>query len=403
MSAPILNPALLISPVESGYVAYDPVSDQLHELNPLAALIAELCDGTRTVDEIRELVGPLLPEGQAGEIDRWIEEAAKAGVLTFDGGSSGGQRELSADELAKLASRLEDHGKTRTAFLCQRRAAELAPDQPKKWYDLGELAYALGRRPEARAAYEKYLQLKPDDAEISHLLVALRDEPPPPRMPDRAVQQMYQHFAPTFESNLVDELNYRGPEGLQQVIDAVIGDRRQLAILDLGCGSGLAGVRFKPLAACLVGIDLSPEMLALARARDIYDRLEVAEITAWLARSSESFDLIVSCDCLIYFGDLRQVVAPAARLLRPGGVLAFTLERGEHDPFRLTDSGRYAHDPRHVSEVAAEAGLVVKRLDEGFLRTEYAADVIGLFVALQKPSAVESSASPRLAAPARGG
>jgi predicted TPR repeat methyltransferase len=201
-------------------------------------------------------------------------------------------------------------------------------------------------------------------------------------MPNKAVRQMYQHFAPTFESNLIGELNYRGPEGVQQIIDPLLGDRRQLAILDLGCGSGLAGERFKPLAESLVGVDISPEMLALARARDIYDRLEVAEVTEWLGRSTETFDLIVSCECLIYFGDLRQVVIPAAKRLLAGGILAFTLERGDRYPFRLTDSGRYAHDAKHVSEVAAEAGLIVKSLDEGFLRKEYGADVTGLFVAL---------------------
>jgi len=201
-------------------------------------------------------------------------------------------------------------------------------------------------------------------------------------MPDKAIQQMYQHFAPTFESNLIGELSYRGPEGVQQIIDPLLADRRQLAILDLGCGSGLAGVRFKPFAASLVGVDISPEMLALARAREIYDRLDVAEITEWLSRSTESFDLILSCDCLIYFGDLRQVVLPAAKRLLPGGMLAFTLERGDRYPFRLTDSGRYAHDARHVTEVAAEAGLIVKSLDEAFLRKEYGVDVTGLYVAL---------------------
>ena len=41
MDNPALNPAILLSPVENGYVAYDPVSDRLHELNPVAAVIAE--------------------------------------------------------------------------------------------------------------------------------------------------------------------------------------------------------------------------------------------------------------------------------------------------------------------------------------------------------------------------
>jgi hypothetical protein len=45
MSNPRLNPVILLSPVETGYVAYDPVRDYLHELNPVAALLTELCDG----------------------------------------------------------------------------------------------------------------------------------------------------------------------------------------------------------------------------------------------------------------------------------------------------------------------------------------------------------------------
>ena len=58
MSNPVINPVILLSPVENGYVAYDPASDRLHHLNPVAALIAELCDGSRGVEDIRALAGP---------------------------------------------------------------------------------------------------------------------------------------------------------------------------------------------------------------------------------------------------------------------------------------------------------------------------------------------------------
>src|SRR5216683_3063542 len=49
MLNPIINPVILLSPVENGYVAYDPVADRIHHLNPIAALLAELCDGSRTI------------------------------------------------------------------------------------------------------------------------------------------------------------------------------------------------------------------------------------------------------------------------------------------------------------------------------------------------------------------
>jgi predicted TPR repeat methyltransferase len=181
-----------------------------------------------------------------------------------------------------------------------------------------------------------------------------------------------------------DSLSYQAPERLQELIRAEMGDAAGLEILDIGCGTGLAGVGLKERAARLVGIDLSPEMIEVARERGIYDQLEVAEITEWLEQSTAEFDLIVCCDCLVYFGDLQPVAAGAARRLKPGGCLAFTTERGEKYPFHLTDSGRYTHHADTIREVAAKAGLVVGRLEEGFLRTERGVEVTGLLVLLRK-------------------
>jgi predicted TPR repeat methyltransferase len=384
MQNPALNPHIVLAPVESGYLAYDSSSGQVHELNPLAALITELCDGSRSVDEIRGELTPLLPEDKAGEVERWIDGATDAGLLIRDGSAASNQHSLSAEELSELAKRLRRGGKTRLAFQCQQTVVKLAADDADAWCYLGELAHIIGQRDEARAAYERYLSLEPDDAEVKHILVALRDEAPPSRAPDECIQQLYERFSSFYEKNVCDDLDTQAPDRIRELAQAALGDREGLALLDLGCGTGLAGVQLKPRASRMVGIDLSPQMVELACARSLYDQLEVAEITDWLRRSSDHFDLVAGCDCLIYFGDLRQVVAPAGSLLNPGGAIVFTVERGDHYPFCLTDSGRYAHHPDHVREVAKEAGLEVVRLEEGYLRMEYGSEVTGLFAALRK-------------------
>src|ERR1700719_2766910 len=122
MHNPTVNPAIRLASVESGYLAYDPAADRLHELNPVAALIVELCDGTRPVEEVHELVKPLLPEGVgAEEIDRWINEAIQAGLFTWSNGNSAARQELSAAELTKLAKRLRARANIPMAYRCQRR------------------------------------------------------------------------------------------------------------------------------------------------------------------------------------------------------------------------------------------------------------------------------------------
>ena len=98
------------------------------------------------------------------------------------------------------------------------------------------------------------------------------------------------------------------PQRLEELLEGVLGERGGLRVLDLGCGTGLSGLNLKPWAAHLTGVDLSPEMAEKARARAIYDRLEVAELTGWLAQNQDYYDLIVACDTLIYFGDLEAVM-----------------------------------------------------------------------------------------------
>ena len=383
MRKPLLDPAILLSPVEDGYVAYDPRSDQLHRLNPSAALIVELSDGRRSVEEIYQIAAPLLPSNVEAEVNRWVDEAANCGVLTFDAPEDhhAAGREMSAEDLTDLAQRLRDAGKIQTAFICQRRAVELTPGDTAMLADLGELAHILGRRDDARDAYQRYLELEPNDAEVRHLLVSLRDEAPPPRVPDECIEQLYHRFSSFYETNMCDELDYQAPNALLATIEESIGGRSDLSVVDLGCGTGLFGQKIKSRASRLVGVDLSPEMVEIAKQEKIYDRLEVAEVTNWLSDEGDRFDLIVACDTLIYFGDLRQVVEPAARLLKPNGLIAFTVERTERPPYQLTDSGRYQHHRDHIEAVASAAGLECD-CRESFLRMEYGAEVTGLIAVL---------------------
>lgn len=384
MARPIISPNVKLAAVENGYLAYDELGRRLHRLNPFGALIVELCDGERTVDDICGLLEPLLPpEDQPGGIDKWIREGVEAGLLVW---GDAPPRVVSEDELPDLAVLLRQEGEYEAAYLCRKRYAESSPENPAAWRALGDIAQRAGLRSQAANAYARHLELLPENAEIRHLLVALRDETPPPRCSDACVREIFDGFAEHFDTRLRDDLEYQAPERLRDLVDAEVGAACGLRILDIGCGTGLSGAALKHRAGRLVGVDLTPEMLELARKRGIYDSLELAEITEWLGREGERFDLVTACDCLIYFGDLAEVARAVAGRLQPGGWFAFTLERSDRHPFRLTDSGRYAHHANHVREVAAGAGLAVARLGQGFLRMELGEEVTGLYVLLAKPT-----------------
>jgi len=157
---------------------------------------------------------------------------------------------------------------------------------------------------------------------------------------------------------------------------------KQLDVLDAGCGTGLCGPLLVPYARRLVGVDLSEGMLALAKAKHVYDALIQRELTDHLRDHPAAFDVIVSADTLVYFGDLGSVIAAAAGALRPNGLFIFTLEHavGVSDiNWRLELHGRYSHARPYVERVLTVAGLQ-PWITPAELRMESGAPVAGLVI-----------------------
>jgi len=146
-----------------------------------------------------------------------------------------------------------------------------------------------------------------------------------------------------------------------------------LDVLDAGCGTGLCAPLLRPHARRLAGVDLSGGMVEKARQRGGYDALDVAELTAYLQQQPGAWDVVLSADTLVYFGELGTVLAAAHAALRPGGWLAFSLEaeEGEGDCVTLTASGRYRHSRAHVLHALERACFHDIRISEDSLRKEF--------------------------------
>jgi predicted TPR repeat methyltransferase len=170
-------------------------------------------------------------------------------------------------------------------------------------------------------------------------------------------------------------LGYQVPRLLYE---AVAGAGDDLDVLDLGCGTGLCGPLLRPIARHLVGVDLSPRMLSLAAARGLYDQLNCAELTEWLA-ACPAFDLVVAADVLCYFGELDLAFAAVRAVLTPGGCFASSLEAGTQ-PFVLRPHGRYQHQREYIEGSLGRAGFQDVRISQAVLRYERKDPVAGHIV-----------------------
>ncbi len=291
-----------------------------------------------------------------------------------------------ADRRFAYAQGALDDGDAGAAADLAAQALELAPRFAPAHALLGRARAALGERDAAVAALEAALSLNPDDPLGVRLDLARRGAlPEAPALAPGFVRALFDAYAPRFDAHLVGALAYRGPAVILAALDAVVPGRTFPVVLDLGCGTGLMGEALRDRAGTLAGCDLSPAMVAAARAKEVYDRLAVAELAAFLdAEPPGGADLAVAADVLVYVGDLAPVFAAAARALAPGGLLAFTVQEGAGEGASLGEDDRFAHAAATVHDLARAHGLAVALSELASTRRDRGVDVPGRVVVLRR-------------------
>ncbi|BAU48048.1 methyltransferase [Sulfurifustis variabilis] len=291
-----------------------------------------------------------------------------------------------SDAANNLAVMLLAEGKRDQAVVHAQRAVQLRPEKAGYYCTLGVVCHALGERQKAIDAYRTALQLNPRLTEPRFFLAAYGEEEAPKRAPADYVRNLFDDYADIFDKTLVDRLGYRIPELLGTAVRRAVGNAATpLDVIDLGCGTGLCGKVLRGIARYLVGVDLSPKMINKARELNVYDELLIGDLLEPISISVRSYDLIVSADVFVYIGDLSRVFSACRRTLRSGGLLAFSTETDESaDRFVLRSTGRYAHAPAYINQLAEEHELEFVVRESVVVRTEAGTPVAGELVVLRR-------------------
>ena len=264
-----------------------------------------------------------------------------------------------ADAYNNYGNLLSIQGRVKEAVSCYCKAITIAPRHPQTRPLLGLAYYTLGQLDEAAKVYRAWLADEPANPVALHMSAACSGENVPARASDAYVETIFDNFAESFDAKL-HRLDYRAPQRVADAVARIMGTGRSRNTLDAGCGTGLCGPSLKPCSVQLTGVDLSGGMLERARTRGVYDELVKGELTAYLAAHPATFDLIVSADTLVYFGSLEAVLLAARDALRPGGILAFTVEamseEDSADDYRINPHGRYSHRRDYVLRLLMDIG-----------------------------------------------
>lgn len=329
---------------------------------------------------------------RATELDPKLHQAWNGLGITLQRGGdvAGAQRCFErASELApaahayvfNLGTNLKLQRRFAEARAVLQRALQLHERHPEALAQLAACWKAEGNDDEAARCYREYLEVAPEDAAGAKLFLAARSgnrELPAPA--PAYVRELFDEYAQAFDEHLVGRLDYRVPELLEERLARKLGTQRgKRAVLDLGCGTGLAGARFAAHAARLVGVDLSAGMLQHARQRGVYHELVQAEALEFLRRGRESFDLVLAADVFNYVGELRLLLEALAKRVAADGWLAFSVEAGAAG-VQLSMSLRFTHGEEYLRAELARAGFEIDSLEREKLRVQDGQPVEGFLV-----------------------
>ena len=148
-------------------------------------------------------------------------------------------------------------------------------------------------------------------------------------------------------------------------------------ILDLGCGTGFVAEALKNKDNVFDGVDISENMLAIAREKNLYENLYKDDVLSFFNKhSAKEYNWILAFDVFCYLGNLEAIL----KALK-GIKFCFSIESGDEmrgQDYYLAPNGRYKHKISYVSGLFNKLKIKDVQTKKIILRKENGNDVEGV-------------------------
>jgi len=145
------------------------------------------------------------------------------------------------------------------------------------------------------------------------------------------VMKYYDTWGDKYDKDMI-EWNYTGPKETVNVFKKY-SLKKDIKILDAGCGTGLVGIELKKLGYTNIdGVDLSQKLLDLIP-KDLYKKLEQLDLNKPIYKKNNIYDAVL-CVGTFTFGHVKPfALDELIRIIKNKGLICFTINEGIYEDY----------------------------------------------------------------------
>ena len=143
------------------------------------------------------------------------------------------------------------------------------------------------------------------------------------------LEHIYKNWAKKYEDDVINLAGYVGHLITSELLLSYLSNT-QTKILDAGCGTGLVGeILNKNSFQNLIGVDFSQEMLNIAKQKNVYQSLELVDLTKKLDYEDNLFDAVICAGTFTCGHVGPEALREMVRITKQGGYICFTVRKQE--------------------------------------------------------------------------
>ena len=143
------------------------------------------------------------------------------------------------------------------------------------------------------------------------------------------LEHIYKNWAKKYEDDVINLAGYVGHLITSELLLSYLRNT-QAKIFDAGCGTGLVGeILNKNSFQNLIGVDFSQEMLNIAKQKNVYQSLDLVDLTKKLDYEDNLFDAVICAGTFTCGHVGPEALREMVRITKQGGYICFTVRKQE--------------------------------------------------------------------------